>query len=85
MVGGKVVETILLDDQVWINCQGTRSEANQQCAIYVERDALAECVEPGDSLWWQMEHAYWTPAGRESKDYRIKRIGYSGAPRPIAR
>lgn len=82
MVGRKVIETITLNDRVWINCEGRFVE----CAIYVERTEEAESVSPGDSLWWQSNWAYWTAYDGElavgKEDVKIPRIGFSGVPRP---
>lgn len=83
-VGGRVVETIDLPEQqrVWVNTEERAS--GERCAIYVERTDAARAVSPGDSLWWQGEHAYWTPvkAGRPFSDYQLTRIGGSGVARP---
>lgn len=35
MIGGTVIETIILDDRVWINCEERQSTTT--CAIYVKR------------------------------------------------
>jgi hypothetical protein len=48
MVGGEVVETIVLDDKVWINCI---DDSNSTCAIYVENTAKARAVSIGDKVW----------------------------------
>lgn len=86
MVGGKVVETILCERdgqrRIWINVRGTGSEHRDHCAIYVEDSHAAQCVEVGDSLWWQGQHAFWTPRKRHFEDYKLRRIGYSGVARP---
>lgn len=81
MVGGVVIETIVLPDRIWINCRDKRDT----CAIYVERNAKSEAIRVGDKLWWQGREAMWTPASGVSAgwyDLRIPRIGYSGLPRP---
>lgn len=84
MVGGIVVETIVLDDRVWIEVEEAgSSSAGQRCALHVERTAPAECVSEGDSLWWQGTAAYWTPSTRSFTDFKLKRIGFSGVGRPI--
>jgi hypothetical protein len=82
-VGGKVVETIVLPDKVWVNT----SDHGDLCAIYVERTAEARSIDIGDSLWWQGRYAYWTPRhGRfrhdpPFRDRAIRRIGFSGVER----
>lgn len=85
MVGGKVHETIVLEDRVWIRAVDGRST----CAIYVERTAQARCVSEGDGIWWQGEFAMWTPKkanrlGKTGVDYDIflRRVGTSGIKRP---
>lgn len=78
-VGGKVIETIVLDDKVWVNTLDKRDE----CAIYVERTPEARTIGEGDSLWWQGDWAFWTPTNRAFEDHRIKRVGFSGVKRPL--
>jgi hypothetical protein len=78
MVGGKVIETIVLRDRVWINCR----ERKKELAIYVRRDAVSRSVSPGDTVWWQGRMAMWTPKGKPFADKRMERIGFSGVPRP---
>lgn len=97
MIGGIVVETVIVGDRVWINCEEERSSS--QCAIYVKNTAKARCVSPGDTVWWQGVRALWTPhfnrgktcdhthhysCKRVGKDYDIEleRIGFSGVPKP---
>lgn len=88
MIGGLVLETIILPDRVWVNC-GER-QSSSQCAIYVKRTPESERIMLGDKLWWQGGFAIWTPAthlqgtGKQGKDYEVKipRIGFSGASRP---
>lgn len=91
MVGGKVIETIEIEGNVWINVEGTGCEEGEQCAIYVEADAKARSVSEGDRIWWQGDSAYWTPRrvyqsqeGEEGTDWdiKLKRRGYSGVKRP---
>lgn len=91
MVGGIVVETIVLSDKVWVNCQRYSEKENkkysEQCAIYVELTPQARCITEGDIVWWQGETAMWTPRNdrRETvgrADIPIKRIGFSGVKRP---
>mgnify|MGYP001619169969 FL=1 len=96
MVGGNVIETIVLPDRVWINCQDKYGTA---CAIYLEKTPKARSVSEGDVIWWQGAWAFWTPAANRSPvckdahpysclragvDYEIKleRIGFSGVKRP---
>lgn len=77
-VGGKVVETIVLEDRVWINT----SDDGDECAIYVERTPESRTISEGDSLWWQSGWAFWTPRNRAFEDRRLNRIGASGVSRP---
>ena len=72
-VGGKVVETIVLPDKVWINA---RDKYEGDCAIYVENDARARCVSEGDALWWQGSNAYWTPKAHLVSYEEARRLGY---------
>ena len=73
-VGGKVVETIVLDDRVWVD--------TGECAIYVERSNEARAISDGDDVWWHGRTAFWTPRNRAFADYPLQRIGYSGVSRP---
>lgn len=83
-----MIETIDLEKKnvVWINCQGTGSEAKNQCAIYVERTPEARSVSVGDKIWWQGSWAFWTPRSLDGpmpfEDKKIPRWGYSGVSRP---
>jgi hypothetical protein len=95
MVGGSVIDHVILLDKVWVNCREDCS--GSECAIYVERTDRSRSISEGDMIWWQGGYAFWTPSfnrvseeeGRKrgSKcgiDYEIKlkRIGYSGVGRP---
>lgn len=83
MVGGTVIETIILADKVWINARDNYPPKHpDECAIYVERNSDSEQVAVGDSIWWQNVLAYWTPASREFTERPIPRVGYSGVNRP---
>jgi len=88
VIGGIVIETVVLPDRVWINC--AEKDSTSKCAIYVENDAKARCVSPGDNVWWQRRRAMWTPGsykqgtGKQGHQWDIvlQRIGYSGVSRP---
>jgi len=93
MIGGIVVETIVLSDCVWVNCVDANERRNNKCAIYVERSRTSEAIKPGDSLWWQGGRAMWTPYenrgkpdNKAGKDYdiQLRKIGFSGVSRPPA-
>jgi hypothetical protein len=92
MVGGEVIEVVILPDRVFIDCRDT-TYRSRTCAIYVERTDKSVQVRPMDIVWWQGSRAFWTPnANRLSDDERKKRghkagvdyeielprIGYSG-------
>lgn len=81
MVGGKVIETIIVDDRVWVNVRD-RTYPKETCAIYVERNPVSEAISEGDSLWWQGRLAFWTPVGANFSDLEIPRRSYSGVARP---
>lgn len=92
MIGGTVLEIIVLPDRVWINCVEDNSES--KCAIYVESNEKSKAITPGDGVWWQGGWAMWTPYKirgskdpkfKSGKDFDIKmpRIGCSGVSRPI--
>jgi len=89
MAGGIVTETIdvpataKLPARVWINTKEDCS-GGETCAIYVEQTAAARCVQPEDSVYWDMEWARWSPRSRAFRDYQLKRVGSSGAKRPKA-
>jgi hypothetical protein len=92
MVDGIVIEIIVLSEEayenrVWINC---RDSHDDECAIYVERNADSEQIRVGDTLWWQGRRAYWTTHNRASGEFvcvdqPIPRIGCSGVGRPEGR
>lgn len=87
MNGGKVIETIVLDNRVWINCQDEHSE--ETCAIYVARTDMARCVSERDTVHWSGLYCYWTARERVGgrvigkPDVPLKLIGGAGAARPI--
>lgn len=91
MVGGKVIETIVLDDRVWVNCQEYLKTQDRllrdTCAIYVEKTDKSRSISEGDIVWWQGDSAMWTPKNSSGETYgktdiRLKRIGFSGVNRP---
>jgi hypothetical protein len=78
-VGGKVIDHKIFGESVYINTD----DGGEKCAIYTVRNAISERISVGDTLWWQMDEAYWTAKDGSSKeDTKIKRIGYSGVPYP---
>jgi hypothetical protein len=90
MIGGIVTETIDCGDRIWIDCE--ERDSTSKSAIYVERNAKSRCIAPGDSVWWQGRFAMWTPSSYKQGtgkcgahyDIQIRRIGYSGAKRPVS-
>lgn len=84
MIGGNVVETIVLPDRVWVNCR--ERNCTSTCAIYVENTSKSRSISEGDIVWWQGGYAMWTPK-RNGKSYgksdiQLNRIGCSGVIRP---
>lgn len=84
MVGGTVITIIEQPNRIYVNCRGKGSEKRETCAIYVARNADSEQIRPGDNLWWQGSHAFWTPADRRVTDCEIPRRSYSGVSSPYA-
>ena len=90
MVRGIVIETINLDDRVWVNSRGVGGKHNDQCAIYVEKNAKSLSISEGDRFWWKGRYAMWTPYGSTGKpvgdefDIEIPRIGLAGVVKPKA-
>jgi hypothetical protein len=89
MVGGRVVETIVCEEKVWVNCRDM--DHGQECAIYLEKCPEALTISPGDNVWWQDPWAFWTPYEGTSltsddqvgpKDVKIPRASYSGVSKP---
>jgi hypothetical protein len=79
MVGGKIIEVRRDDIGLRLWCMDVFDE----CAIYVQPNADDEDnPKAGDSLWWQMDKAYWTPASGWVKDHPMQRIGNSFEVRP---
>lgn len=96
MIGGTVIDTLVLADKVWINVQD-KAPSTETCAIYVDKEARALCVSEGDMIWWQGGYALWTPkkhrvSCEESErlghkcgihyEIKLKRRGFSGVGRP---
>lgn len=80
MVGGKII-----DSAVCHVCNPPRQylwvmDGTTEMQISVR---LAEIhPEIGDSVWWQGDKAYWTPADGRFADKAIERLGYSHSPKP---
>lgn len=88
MIGGTVIETIVLPDKVWVNCEDDHN--SDRCAIYVKNTAKSRTISNGDTVWWQGGWALWTPRDSHGKaigkaDIRIERVGFSGVRRPEIR
>lgn len=81
-VGGRVVEVQRFEDRIWVATKERDYPRDEPTAVYVERNEDSEWICPGDSLWWQMRTAYWTPQTLERRDVTIPRIGYSHTERP---
>jgi hypothetical protein len=82
MVGGTVIDIVKVSDRKWwVNCaEHFDRRTPDQCAIYL--NPSGEAVDVGDSVWWQGQKAYWTPADRSRVDVALPRIGFSGVPHP---
>lgn len=85
MIGGTVIETIAVENRVWINTQ--ERDTLTTCAIYVESTPQARAISEGDVVWWQGNYGYWTAKDRAGKtigkpEVKLKRIGFSGVKRP---
>lgn len=81
-VGGEVIEvcTSAVTGNVWINT----SDDGHTCAIYVANDENSRKVAAGDKVWWQGRKALWTTKDRKTQvDTALRRVGFSGAPRPV--
>jgi hypothetical protein len=72
MVGGKVVEIVGCEDKIWLDCV----DVHDHGSIYVEKDAKARAIIEGDTVWWQGNKAYWTPAVMEDSDKKRCGIDY---------
>ena len=94
MIGGKVIETLILPEQnrVWINTRDydktTGEWRSDICAIYVEDSAAARSISEGDVVWWQGNCAHWTAKDRKGRtvgkaDVKLVRKSYSGVKRPV--
>lgn len=81
-VGGKVIETIVVGDKIWINTFDKHSE----CAVYVKNNYQEKQISNGDYFWWQGRTCYWTPYVNEEAvepiERPIQRISSSGVERP---
>ena len=75
-VGGKVIESKIFHDKVYINTK----DGGAEYAIFVDRDENSENVEVDDIVWWQGEIAFWTTSDRETKvETVLNRRGFSGS------
>lgn len=93
MIGGIVIETIVMPAKVWVNCIEREESSNSKCAVYCAKDDNSLRIKPGDSFWWQGGFCMWTPFENKSRpdnkagvdyDIRIPKIGFSGVSRPPA-
>jgi len=87
MIGGTVVETIIVDDKVWINCKESPKRSTT-CAIYVDKTPEACSVSEYDMVWWQGGYAFWTPRDQEGNnigeiEVKLSCRGCSGVSRPV--
>jgi hypothetical protein len=74
MVGG-----IVVDIWIWENDRvHVVVKENQKCLeVHLAKDAHSLTIVRGDSLWWQLGNAYWTPRDKSLSDVQIKRYGLS--------
>jgi hypothetical protein len=82
-VGGTVVDVVKVHaEKWWVNTFDKADSCCRTVAVYV--DPNGEAIEVGDALWWQGEHAYWTPRIRPDGrvDVKLRRRGYSGVAHP---
>jgi hypothetical protein len=92
MIGGIVIETLVLEDRVWVNVQDYNKTEDRllrdTCAVYVEKSPEARSISDGDMVWWQGGFIHWTAKDRYHRtigkpDVKIKRLGFSGVERPV--
>lgn len=77
MIGGKIIETKLTSDRVWLDVQDT-TYPKDICALYVVRNQDSERIRVGDSVWWQGKNLFWTRADKSIVEKAIPRASYSG-------
>lgn len=84
MVGGIIIDLVKVSSSKWwVNCVATglgSGAGKDTCAIYLNPSGQA--IDVGDSLWWQGDYAFWTPADRSREDVRLLRIAFSGVRHP---
>lgn len=91
-VGGIVIDVVSVsDDKLWVNTvepsdfrRPLSLDTIARRAVAVYCDPQGERIEPGDSLWWQGGHCYWTPRVRPDgrSDVPLRKIGCSGVSHP---
>lgn len=81
MIGGVVVDTLVLEDKAWINRQeryfynlGKKPNEYNTCGVYVEKTDKARCVSEKDIVWWQGDYAYWTPRQNRINEEESKKL-----------
>jgi hypothetical protein len=95
MVGGTVVETIIVPAQIENDVDELRfgmelearvwvnvRDRGDECAVFVADSPAARSISEGDTLWWQGGEVFWTPKSRAFADKPLRRIGCSGVARP---
>ena len=70
MVGGIVSGIAKGVGRSVVNVAGVRGEEGRETTIHVKevdtRGKIPVNIQPGDKIWWQSGHAYWTPQSHVS-------------------
>ncbi len=74
MIGGIVVAIEEMPDRLTLEVRD--QSRPDRCKVDVAKGYL---IEFGDSVWWQGDYVYWTPAGMDHVDVPGPRLGYARA------
>lgn len=74
MVGGKVVDIWIWEDA---HVSVVVKEGKKCLQVSLEKNENSLSIMRGDSVWWQLGHAYWSSEDRSIRDAKIKRFGLS--------
>lgn len=94
MIGGTLIEVRAVDLgtkdaprlcwRLWAADPRTPAGEPDECAVHAEVQLRDTHPRPGDAVWWQAGHVYWTPADRHVVDHPLVKVGNSFDPRKVA-
>ena len=78
--GGVIIDIVEVDPTRWWVDTWDNSSDMRTSAVYC--DPGCERPTVGDSLWWDDDNCFWTPADGSRSGVLLAKIGEAGAPHP---